>query len=80
MQEAISSNFKTSVEKVKVRKVPSLLKRARTTSSSPLHTKLRPATEMSPESAQFFETVTQKYRESVEQIMDTAETFFLQEF
>ena len=37
-------------------------------------------TEQSPESAQFYEIVVQKYRESIEQILYTAKTFFLQEF
>ena len=58
----------------------SLLKKSQTASLSPPHTVLRAATEQSPESAQIFELVCQKYHDSIEQMLDTAKTFFLTEF
>ena len=59
--------------------ISSLLKKARTTESISPPRALMRGTEQSPESAQFQEIVVQKYRESVEQILYAAKTFFLQE-
>lgn len=61
------------------RNTQSLLKRARTEASPP-RLILRTGVEQSPESAQFFEIVVQKYKESIDQILYTAKTFFIQEF
>ena len=58
----------------------SLLKKARTASTSPKNTKKKVSIDESPESAKFTELVSQKYRDSIYQILDTAKTFFLAEF
>ena len=49
--------------------------------NNPLTTHFRTPTEQrSLEGAHFFEIVTGKYVESIDQILDTAKTYFLQEF
>lgn len=68
--------------RAKPKKKLSLVKSIISQSSSPKNSRLRTqqTLEESPESAQFCLIINQKYKESVEQMLETSKSFFLQEF